>query len=94
MEYISGLKDSKDCVNVLIIETDSEIKTLYKLFFDTISSNVSYTFIDDIRKTSTEFSNSSYRTADVVAKVTLNLIKQTLFDLVIIDIKAGSYGRA
>lgn len=92
MEYISRLNDSKDCVNILIIETDSEIKTLYKLFFDTMSSNVSYTFIDDIKKTSTEFINNSCRT-DVVAKATLNLIKQTLFDLVIIDIKAGSYGR-
>lgn len=91
MEFISGLNDSKDCVNVLIIETNPEIKTLYKLFFDTISSNVSYTFIDDIKRTCTEFSNIS--TAAVDAKVTLNLIKQTLFDVIIIDIKAGSYDR-
>lgn len=92
MKYISGLNDSKDCVNVLIIETNSEIKTLYKRFFDTISSNVSYTFIDDIKKTNAEFSNIN-SAAYVDVKVTLNLIKQTLFDVIIIDIKAGSYDR-
>ncbi len=89
IEYISGLNDSKDCINVLIIETNSEIKTLYKLFFNAIASNVSYTFIDDKKITSIDYNCNS----TAIAMVALNLIKQTLFDMIIIDIKAGSYDR-
>lgn len=89
MEYVSGSNDSKDRINVLIIETDSEIKSLYKLFFNNMASNVSYTFIDDTKVTS--IYNSSTTAAVDTATDTLNLIKQTLFDIIIIDIKVGSY---
>lgn len=86
IKFISESIDSKDCVNVLIIETDPEIKTLYKLFFNVIASNVSYTFIDDNKIDSIDYNSNS----TAIAMVTLNLIKQTLFDRIIIDIKAGS----
>lgn len=87
MDYNSISHDSKKPINVFIIETDSEIKALYKQFFNTIASNVSYTLVDDIRKTCVDNSNSN-STRDV-----LDLIKQSLFDMIIIDINADSYDR-
>lgn len=85
MESNSRSSDSKECINILIIETNSEIKALYKRFCNAVAPSVSYTLVDDIKKTGIDCSGA--------AEVPLNLIKQFLFDTIIIDINAGSYDR-
>ena len=85
MKSNSRSSDSKECINVLIIETNSEIKALYKHFFNAVAPSASYTLVDDIRKTGIDCSSA--------AEVTLNLIKESLFDIIIIDINTGSYDR-
>jgi DNA-binding response OmpR family regulator len=85
MRYNFRSNDSKKGMNILIMETHPEIKALYKQFFNAVASDVSYTLVDDIRKIRIDSSNT--------AEVKLNLIKQNLYDIIILDINAGSYDR-
>lgn len=91
------LEGTKKPVNVLIMEKEPEIQSLYKKFFNIVKSRVSFTIVSDIHHIVTipsdKYTNDQGdRSSDNHDKgYTINLNDQSIFDVIIIDVNVGNF---
>ncbi len=75
--------DARKRINVLVIETNSEIQYLYRQFFNAITSYVSYTIVNGIEEL--------YEGNKELKETNSILTYQSVFDTIIIDIKMDNF---